>query len=133
MKLSRVIALFTSAALLHLSVVSGERMCASQGSADHQDAQSSPVSGHADVVSGGHPDATSDTGVRTAAQADGPLCDAPIGVCCDAMAGCSVVSELAVMIEAPGSEWPVQVRLLAVSHDAPPSFAASPEPPPPKA
>ena len=110
MPLRRLVALLSSLAMIHLTVVVGEASCVTPA------APSAEAHEH------------------HAAPTETPPADQPAQQqCCEAMIACSVASDVtqARVLLASGSA-PSRQSSTPI-HDAPASFAAPPEPPPPKA
>ncbi|MEO8622253.1 MAG: hypothetical protein ABI625_14380 [bacterium] len=128
----RVIALLMSVTLLHLSVVAGDAACATHGAAGEMSAPSThdmPMGGHAMPAAG----AAYSLGSAAVTSPPAP-CETPVAThCCDAVAGCGPVSVAARSHSTVALAKPLGARIHASRHDAPASFASSPEPPPPKA
>jgi hypothetical protein len=141
MKLRRLFALFTSVAMLHLSVAAGDAACLSRSGGGHHAATSSggavagdamPMHGHAmpvaDVAEGPAMTAAS------VAKADVPPCEIPAQQrCCDALVGCTLVGAITSERDVLAPRTSYSARIRETLHDAPASFAPAPEPPPPKA
>ncbi len=109
MPLRRFVALLSSLAMIHLTVVVGEASCvtttASAGAHEHHDAPAETL------------------------PADQPVQQQ----CCEAMIACSVVSDVAQARVVLADASVPSVQSSAAAPDAPASFVAPPEPPPPKA
>jgi hypothetical protein len=134
MKSRRLLALLTSVAMLHLSVVAGDAACATHGGATHHGAT-------AGMETTSHLMRTADHVERSAVSSDDftatrtlPPCEIPTQAhCCDALAGCGISGALAQVGDGADAAITAAVRMRVAPDDAPASFAPAPEPPPPKA
>jgi hypothetical protein len=138
MRLRRLFALLTSAAMLHLTVVAGDAACATHGANAMKAGDAAargrgmPMSAH--VMSATTDESGATVGEGSAARSGTPPCEVPTQPhCCDALVGCSVASAVTDAHEAVVATASSSARILAARHDAPASFAPAPEPPPPKA
>jgi hypothetical protein len=141
MKLRHPLALLTSIAMLHLSVVGGDAACLTHGAPEHHAARSSggaladgamEMDGHVmPMAEAAEAPVVSAAGV---ARADVPPCEAPSQQhCCEALVGCGVAGAVAGEQQMLASGVLPATRIHEALHDAPASFAPAPEPPPPKA
>lgn len=114
MPLRRLVALLSSLAMLHLTVVVGEASCVTKtGTAVLPTAETH-----------GHHTAPSET----------PRPDQPTQQqCCEAMIACTVVSDVTQARVLLADAAAPSMQSSSAIHDAPASFVAPPEPPPPKA
>lgn len=110
MPLRRLVALLSSLAMIHLTVVVGEASCVTTAAPSAE----------------GHE--------HHAVPAETPPADQTAQQqCCEAMIACSVASDVAhARVRLADATAPAMQSSGAV-HDAPASFVAPPEPPPPKA
>jgi hypothetical protein len=139
MRFRRLLALLTSAAMLHLSVVAGDAACATHGANGNHAAMASDAAEH-EMWMDGHlmPTATgAEVSVASAApvaRSGTPPCEIPAQQhCCEALAGCSVDSAVTSAQQRLASTVSPASRIRVALLDAPASFASAPEPPPPKA
>jgi hypothetical protein len=139
MKLRRLSALLTSAAMLHLWVATGDAACVQHGTQRHHATPSNPasVAEHATGMDG-HVMTTEVSDAPAfavhVAKADLPPCDAPAQQhCCDTVVGCSVSGVVTSERQLLASTVLSASHIQEARHDAPASFAPAPEPPPPKA
>jgi hypothetical protein len=134
MKHRRLLALLTSAAMLHLSVVAGDAACATHGTGGHHTTAARPTSMHDHEMATVDHAGDSVPSATAAAKPGAPPCEVPSQQhCCDAQAGCSVDSAAASGPTALVAAIVPAGRVHAAPDDAPASFASAPEPPPPKA
>lgn len=137
MKHRRLLALLTSAAMLHLSVVAGDAACATHGAGGHHAAEAtvaSPMSMHDHEMATVDRASGSVSSVIPVARFGAPPCEIPTQPqCCEAMVGCNMDS---AAVEGPQMLRAAVVpamQLWVAADDLHASFAPAPEPPPPKA
>lgn len=141
MKLRRIVALLTSVTLLHLSVVAGDWGCATHATGAHRATMADgaksakhvmPMTGHRMPVAE-RPD-TPAPSTASSVGSHAPPCEIPLQQhCCEAVAGCGTVGVIASADQALSATVVAAARIGEAPPDAPPTFAAAPEPPPPKA
>lgn len=129
----RLVALLSAVALIHLSVASGDVACATHGAA----ARAGATGAHGMAMGAHEPEAAhaapAAAHASERAAADAPPCDTPVQPdCCTMHVGCSVSTVLASAREAELSRSVATARVVPSRHDRPASFAAAPEPPPPR-
>ena len=147
MKHRRLFALLASAALLHLTVVTGDAACATHGAMEHRGATAVHAAtdahanistdvhaaSHSDMHAAGRPGARQGAIAPAHAVSEAPPCETPVQPrCCEAQAGCSVVGAIAGACVSDTSSLPPATRVREALHDTPASFASPPEPPPPR-
>ena len=140
MTLRRLLALLTSATMLHLSVVAGDSACATHGAGGHHAASAvvGESTDHAAAMDGHVMPTVAVASVpkvnATPAATSAPPCEVPTQQhCCEAQVGCSVTGAVVSAHQVLASAVPSAPRIREALHDAPASFAPAPEPPPPKA
>lgn len=118
MGIRRFLALVVSTALLHFSVVAGDAACATHGSGEaHVPPGSAGQMAHHDMPA--H---------------DSTPCETPVQQhCCEAVIGCELSGNIAGAREILTVTLVPTMAVRFAHHDAPASFDAPPEPPPPKA
>ena len=137
MRFRRLFALLTSITMLHLTVVAGDAACVTHGVGEHHTAkagatQAMAMSGHAMPMSERAAAATPSP--VPVAKSGTPPCEVPTQQrCCEALVGCSVDSAVSGSADVPAAVVSPATQVHGAPDDAPASFAAAPEPPPPKA
>ncbi|MDB4906211.1 MAG: hypothetical protein JWO05_995 [Gemmatimonadetes bacterium] len=124
-----VFALLSMISMLHLSVGAAKAAACESAPASASQAGSMGAHGMHMAVP-----ANASQKAGSAAQAAPERCEHPAqSSCCEAMAGCggaTVVADQVAVTEQPATQ---ATRVIAAHYHAPESFAAAPEPPPPKA
>ena len=147
MFLRRLVALLSSATMLHLSVTGGDAACAQQGAttrhhahgrvADHPAHVHDAATSSAEVSTNTSHALSVEHGVHVARVAASSTPTPPEGApgharCCESMASCSVsgtvVQHVAIVPSLPDAS-----LMAPAPTDAPTSVRQAPEPPPPKA
>jgi hypothetical protein len=140
MRHRRLVALLTSATMLHLSAVAGDAACATHASGHHGPTTSAAqptahaTSMHRHAMPMTERVAASVSSAVPIAKSGAPPCEVPTQQhCCEALVGCNVDSAAATGPEVLAAAVIPVTQAHVAPDDAPASFAPAPEPPPPKA